>query len=64
MTIVYSTMTNQTLVMLSDLIMVETLKGLVQTMTGSSSSASKHDKIGITETANSNNSVNHLVSFF
>ena len=37
--------------------MVETLKDLVCNMT-SSSSASKHDKVGITEAANSNNKMN------
>ena len=38
--------------------MVETLKGLVQNMTFSSL-ANKHDKVGVTETANSNNKINY-----
>ena len=40
---------------------VETLTGLVQNM-ASSSSTSKHDKFGITETANSNNKMNNKVN--
>ena len=40
--------------------MVGTLKGLVRNMT-SSSSASKHDKFEITETANSNNKMNYFL---
>ena len=36
---------------------VETLKGLVRSMTGSNS-ASKHNKVGITDTAYTNNKMN------
>ena len=39
--------------------MVETLKGLVQNMTFNSL-ANKQDEVEVTETANSNNKINHI----
>ena len=43
--------------------MVETLKGLVQSMTGSSL-ASKHEKVGITVTANTSSKMNNVLLSF
>ena len=40
--------------------MVETLKDLVQNMTFSSL-AKKHDEVGVTETANSNNKIKSIL---